>query len=54
MNTDIDCLDIVVVTDGSSNEPLRYSESCREMDQINYKWRDVVNVNAIGIGWGTG
>ena len=50
MNTDVDCLDIVVVTDGLSNGPLRYNESCREMDQIKYKWRGVVNVHAIGIG----
>ena len=52
MNTDIECLDIVVVTDGHSNGPLHYSESCREMDQIKYKWRGVVNVHAIGIGLG--
>ena len=50
MNTDIDCMDIVVVTDGLSKRPLRYSESCRQMDQIKYKWRGVVNVHAIGIG----
>ena len=50
MNTDIDCLDIVIVTDGSSNRPLRYNESCQEMDQIKYKWHGVVNVHVIGIG----
>ena len=50
MNIDIDCLDIVVVTDEISNRPLCYNESCWEMDQIKYKWCGVVNVHAIGIG----
>ena len=56
MNPHTDCLDIVVVTDGHSNGPLEYPQSCTEMEWIrnNPDWHAMVNIHAIGIGLGDG
>ena len=51
-NTSADCVDIIYITDGHSNGPLRYPQSCNEARCLKNHpiWCGKVNTYAIAIG----
>ena len=54
VNTSSECLDVIYVTDGQSNGPLRYPQTCNEATCLKNHpdWCGRVNTYAIAIGSG--
>ena len=54
VNTSSDCVDVIFVTDGHSNGPLQYPQTCEEVTCLKNhpQWCGRVNTYAIAIGNG--